>query len=147
MIFSLYNTRNHGPKLLWADFATGSFSHGPILFVCVEVYGPVNPMGSCGAQSVYLTTRLLGRLSPKPLTSTVQILSPETDNCPSILLWAEMTPNHIIYSIPKTSTITWFICFNQCMGLFFLTKKYTFIYLVYLFSFFFFCLYIFMVEW
>ena len=37
------------------------------LFVCLFVlrfYGPVNPMGSCRAQSVYLTTRLLGRLSP-----------------------------------------------------------------------------------
>ena len=33
-------------------------------FVCVEVYGPVNPMGSCRAWSVYLTTCLLGRLSP-----------------------------------------------------------------------------------
>ena len=34
---------------------------------CVFVlrfYGPVNPMGSCQARSVYLTTRLLGRLSP-----------------------------------------------------------------------------------
>ena len=35
-----------------------------LVFVCVEVYGPVNPMGSCRARSVYLTTRLLGRLSP-----------------------------------------------------------------------------------
>ena len=26
-------------------------------------YGPVNPMGSCRARSVSLTTRLLGRLS------------------------------------------------------------------------------------
>ena len=54
------------------------------LFVCVEIlrssqsirvkstqslfvlrfYGPVNQMGSCRARSVYLTTRLLGRLSP-----------------------------------------------------------------------------------
>ena len=37
------------------------------LFVCLFVlrfYGPVNPMGSCRARSVYLTTRLLGRLSP-----------------------------------------------------------------------------------
>ena len=35
------------------------------LFVCLFVlrfYGPVNPMGSCRARSVYLTTRLLGRL-------------------------------------------------------------------------------------
>ena len=33
------------------------------LFV-LRFYGPVNPMGSCWAQSVYLTTLLLGRLSP-----------------------------------------------------------------------------------
>ena len=32
------------------------------LFVLV-FYGPVNPMGSCRAWSVYLTTCLLGRLS------------------------------------------------------------------------------------
>ena len=35
----------------------------PPVFV-LRFYGPVNPMGSCRAQSVYLTTRLLGRLSP-----------------------------------------------------------------------------------
>ena len=34
-----------------------------IMFV-LRFYGPVNPMGSCRARSVYLTTRLLGRLSP-----------------------------------------------------------------------------------
>ena len=33
------------------------------LFV-LRFYGPVNPMGSCRAQSVYLTTHLQGRLSP-----------------------------------------------------------------------------------
>ena len=33
------------------------------LFV-LRFYSPVNPMGSCRAQSVYLATRLLGRLSP-----------------------------------------------------------------------------------
>ena len=33
------------------------------LFV-LRFYGPVNPMGSCRARSVYLTTRLLGRHSP-----------------------------------------------------------------------------------
>ena len=33
------------------------------LFV-LRFYGPVIPMGSCRARSVYLTTRLLGRLSP-----------------------------------------------------------------------------------
>ena len=38
-----------------------------LCFVCLFVlrfYGPVNPTGSCRARSVYLTTRLLGRLSP-----------------------------------------------------------------------------------
>ena len=35
-----------------------------VLFVLRFFYGPVNPMGSCRARSVYLTTRLLGRLSP-----------------------------------------------------------------------------------
>ena len=30
----------------------------------LRFYGPVNPMGSCRARSVYLTTRLLGRLGP-----------------------------------------------------------------------------------
>ena len=37
------------------------------MFVCLFVlrfYGPVKPMGSCRARSVYLTTHLLGRLSP-----------------------------------------------------------------------------------
>ena len=33
------------------------------LFV-LRFHGQVNPMGSCRARSVYLTTRLLGRLSP-----------------------------------------------------------------------------------
>ena len=39
----------------------------PPLGVCLFVlkfYGPVNPIGSCRARSVYLTTRLLDRLSP-----------------------------------------------------------------------------------
>ena len=35
----------------------------PGLFV-LRFYGPVNPMGSCRARSVRLTTPLLGRLSP-----------------------------------------------------------------------------------
>ena len=36
---------------------------GTCLFV-LRFYGPLNPMGSCRARSVYLTTLLLGRLSP-----------------------------------------------------------------------------------
>ena len=48
----------------------------PTRLVCLFVlrfYGPVNPMGSCRARSVYLTTRLLGRLSSlsgKPVLCT-----------------------------------------------------------------------------
>ena len=38
-------------------------SHLWSLFV-LRFYGPVNPFGSCRALSIYLTTRLLGRLSP-----------------------------------------------------------------------------------
>ena len=37
--------------------------YGFCLFV-LRFYGPVNPMGSCRAWSVYITIRLLGRLSP-----------------------------------------------------------------------------------
>ena len=44
----------------WARFCSVSL----ILYVVLRFYGPVNPMGSCRARSVYLTTRLLGRLSP-----------------------------------------------------------------------------------
>ena len=36
----------------------------PICLFVLRFYGPVNPMGSCRSRSVYLTTRLLGRLSP-----------------------------------------------------------------------------------
>ena len=41
----------------------GGYTFWGGLFV-LRFYSPVNPMGSCRAQSVYLTTRLLGRLSP-----------------------------------------------------------------------------------
>ena len=49
-------------------FSYFCFTSHPDAFcqVCLFVlrfYGPVNPMGSCRARSVYLTTRLLGRLS------------------------------------------------------------------------------------
>ena len=36
----------------------------PLCLFVLRFYGPVNPMGSCRARSVYLTTHLLGRLSP-----------------------------------------------------------------------------------
>ena len=63
--------------------------------------GPVNPMGSCCAQSVYLTTLLLGRISLlRRLTSIVHIFTPETDNCPSWISWRKrMTIENISWSI------------------------------------------------
>ena len=36
----------------------------PFYLFVLRFYGPVNPVGSCRARSVYLTTRLLGRPSP-----------------------------------------------------------------------------------
>ena len=66
------------------------------LFV-LRFYDPVNPVGSCWAWSVYLNTLLLGRHSP--LTSTVHILLPETDNCPSWIKERErMTVKNISWS-------------------------------------------------
>ena len=41
----------------------GAGSSQPCLYV-LRIYGPVNPIGSCQAQSVYVTTLLLGKLSP-----------------------------------------------------------------------------------
>ena len=46
-----------------ADRSQRFLCHRFCLFV-LRFYGPVNPMGSCRARSVYLTTRLLGRLCP-----------------------------------------------------------------------------------
>ena len=40
------------------------FSNLTVCLFILRFYGPINPMGSCRARSVYLTTRLLGRLSP-----------------------------------------------------------------------------------
>ena len=48
---------SNGPKSLH------TFLGNVGLFV-LSFYGPVNPIGSCRVRSVYLTTRLLGRLSP-----------------------------------------------------------------------------------
>ena len=48
-------------------------SHDPILFV-LSFYGPLNLMGSCQVQSVYLTALLLGRFSPlsgQPVLCTI----------------------------------------------------------------------------
>ena len=41
-----------------------AFKSSMLCLFVLRFYGPVNPMGSCRARSVYLTTLLLGRLSP-----------------------------------------------------------------------------------
>ena len=53
-----------GDKILlkFMDCAYQNNSDDCGLFV-LRFYGPVNPMGSCRVRSVYLTTRLLDRLS------------------------------------------------------------------------------------
>ena len=45
------------------------FTDNPLCLFVLRFHGPVNPMGSCRVPSVYLTTLLLGRLSPLWLTS------------------------------------------------------------------------------
>ena len=70
--FAIEDKPSGGPLVIVSVMYNPIFPHntrydqeviGPILFV-LRFYGPVNPMGSCRARSVYLTTRLLGRLSP-----------------------------------------------------------------------------------
>ena len=49
------------------QLASSLFAKAGHIWVCLFVlwfYCPVNPMGSCRVWSVYLTTRLLGRLRP-----------------------------------------------------------------------------------
>ena len=50
--------------LSFVDFVHNLLSFNPFYLFVLRFYGPVNPMGSCLARSVYLTTRLMGRLSP-----------------------------------------------------------------------------------
>ena len=68
---SCKTSENHGRwgqrgamrTILHWDWHILARTEGICLFV-LKFYGPVNPMGSCWARSVYLTTCLLGRLSP-----------------------------------------------------------------------------------
>ena len=62
---------SYNRKRKWEKFYKYIYSSSPsILFYKIKIlfvlrfYGPVNPMESCRARSVYLTTRLLGRFSP-----------------------------------------------------------------------------------
>ena len=57
--------RREATKMGPTPGSTAMQGEDSIFFFCVlRFYGPVNPMRSCRAWSVYLTTRLLGRLSP-----------------------------------------------------------------------------------
>ena len=74
-------------------------SPGP-LFVYVEVLQPSQPNGVMSTGSVYLSTLLLGRLSPpsgKPVLCNIFL--PENDNCPSWISGRErMTVENISWS-------------------------------------------------
>ena len=52
-----------GRGVIYPKYGCGTLVGWVGLFV-LRFYGPVSPMGSCRMRSVYLTTRLLGRLSP-----------------------------------------------------------------------------------
>ena len=76
------------------------YSHENLVSLFVlRFYSPLNPMGSCRAQSVYRTTLYLGRLSPLS-TSIVHIQFARTDNC---IYWISrrerMTVENISWSI------------------------------------------------
>ena len=71
------------------------------LFV-LRYYGPVNPMGSCRVRSVYLTTRLLGRLSPLSGESVLCTFFRQKLTCPSWISGRErMTVENISWSTPQ----------------------------------------------
>ena len=62
MIYHHTIHKQNPSKVVW-----GVRERGSTVYLCLfmlRFYGPVNPMGSCLVRSVYLTTRLLGRLSP-----------------------------------------------------------------------------------
>ena len=65
---NIYAPNNPGDKKrFFSNLSTVFDNEYAYILVCLFVlrfYGPVNPVGSCRARSVYLTTRLLGRLSP-----------------------------------------------------------------------------------
>ena len=55
---------SNSPKIIWQiEHCLRNISMKVVILFVLRFYGPVNPIGSCRARSVYLTTRLLGRLS------------------------------------------------------------------------------------
>ena len=73
----------------------------PLLFVCVEVLRPSQPNGVMSSAVSLPNHTFTGQAqSSKRLTSTVHILTPETDNCPSWISGRErMTVENISWSI------------------------------------------------
>ena len=74
----------------------------------LRFYGSVNPLGLCQACQFYLTTLILGRLTPisdKPVLVFILLL--ETDNCLTWISGRErMTKENIL----------WSIIMNECYG-------------------------------
>ena len=74
-----------------------------VLFYVLTFYspanGPVNPLGSCRARSVYLSTLSLGRFSPLSGEPVLCSLSPETDNCPSWIRGKGENARRMVWSI------------------------------------------------
>ena len=53
----------HCSPLILFHITLNGVKPGHMLLFVLRFYGPVNQMGSCRARSVYLSIRLLGRLS------------------------------------------------------------------------------------
>ena len=63
-MFAGINVRDFTILYIFTGIKICGFINRPEYMFVLRFYGPVNPMGSCRARSVYLTTRLLDRLSP-----------------------------------------------------------------------------------
>ena len=83
---------------------TGLFQYSRVsgkffLFVCVHVFWPSQPNGVMQSEVSVVPNHTFTGQSSNGLTSTVHILSPETENCPSWISWGErMTKENISWS-------------------------------------------------
>ena len=76
-----------------------------VFFVCSEFYGPVNTTSVISSRSIYLTTLFLDKLIRKRITSTEQILSQASNNCP---FWIS---GRYIITVEK---ISWSLSMKEC---------------------------------
>ena len=93
--FSVYLNRL---VLVMNDYSKERLRMSNILFViCVEVLRPSQPIGVMSSAVNLSNHTFIGQaLSSKRLTNIVHILSPETDNCPSLISGRErMTVENI----------------------------------------------------